>query len=1848
MSHKTYTKLEAMLKELVQLITSENFTYETNYYAQILFIHEISVSLKNQSSLGKSIEGKIKSILDYLLQNKIEEIPQDLLDEEKIQILKLGINKFLNINNFNAADKGLQLLGNIKSENKFAIIYQTRLLCNQNKFKDARVKLNQIQIPNKKTEKYLFFSTKFNILVQKSNIEEWKNFEKQIKEYIPDDVSLARMTSIQIYKLEGEFEKAISLQQEVINELKAHEDTHSFVYSAEYNTLGLIYLYARKFENAIQSFKTSIEYNPTSLNLKFQLGNAYESRRDYQRAIKIYTEILQIDPSNPKVVTTLANMISRDGNPDNAIKMYRKLMDNKSYVEQNGYFFKNLALAYFRKGDFKNAEINHNIAIEKDPNNHQFYYHRGTFYLHSMKYNKSKHDLLKAIELFPSHPDYWNQIGNVYLNQNLVEDATTAFQECVKLDPIHFSALFNLGLVHYFQKKPSIALKFLQKAEKSCPSQFLVYFYQGVIHLKNIQYKKASKCFLIALKLEKPTKLMQERFEKFELDILCGLYHCHFELQQNEEALTIGQTLMKKTEKNIESNEIFVSNIESVQDPTSFLLIIKRNYAVLLERIGKYEEAIEILSDHRPSNSFLFDENHKERCFQLTSIMYLHKKEYINARNAIWHALSNRESSLSYFICGFIEFKLKTQDSQKNFKVSVQILYESQVNLFLYFENLKILFEFCEKFHFTSSFKKISAFQPSFAQLTQKTSSIEQFNIIPYQLWYKIIMFSICIDSTQEFMIEKLEELNERSQSKFSEWLDYWEMLLHLGIKYKKTQKIKRVLKKMFALNPNYKIRSKLWNNEIIGKQEVLKLKLSEKIKQQKQVDLTEERYVFKFRDRGFWHKGDYYIILDTGETGSEFREGPNNYYIKDQVDLGLSSKRMGLNTNDNINEEEKQKFQELMENLHTQVFLTDKTETNFQSNLTELFGMNNSGTMNYFLSKDDIQAIKEYNEIIKKSPEYLKQYGIIQYGDIIGYFLQHIEEDKKGNHSLLWIKGTSGNIGRISETYLELVGLYLLESEIFEMVDSPAQGRLLRTFTAESRSYEPFFTLAGKKLEEPLTKIPFVYNNKKSHNKPEMLYLDYLIPTQLIQFCNPEQGSILADRRGRVKRKILQEWHILDENSQITLITKVLINALRSFFFVQLGKSNPDLISEFEVRFSISEMIYLSQHHKKNYSNIPVLSKILTSPKQLAFLIRKFAKKTKEGNMVIVEDSGLSEIADKVEIWQYANPGIIDYSDNLPKCKFETIIKEIYHPLQHPFTLIDGEIGCGKSVLLAQIAINQLEQNKTIYILQPFVELSRVPDIKPNSLIIIDNIDALSDHQLQIINLWYNIKEIQVIATIRSEKMKAFRNRFNILNPLPNSLSRWHSVKFSNWTIKELIELIEHEKNYWGIASGIENYREEILEISNGNCTFSTGILKNLRFKGKKVLLRSDLFEPVEAMGSKILRLLAELYLDENSQIISENATNELKLIWIILMAYRKIPIEQIEPKINYYRGLPDILFKSLLDNLHVDLQSDDSYLSSIFPAILRGNSIKIPPNIAWKQYILDIKNGGLILFMRNKQGNSSFFELERWAQILKIFQNIQEEQGESIFQLFKNIIQEIVNSNDFDFHELIHIICFTIGFYYDRGFYEYFPSEFWESKNYQEMFKSFNNGEMIEFIQIILSTILYSYMPISLEIPQEVIFKPLKIVESIISYAETDLKILVPNLIKTQLYGFQGKFHFYFQNIEESLTSFLKVESLPQFSEMDLEIQMEILEEIISIYLIQKKPEIMEAWLTKIKDVDQKMCNNLNRFPKILQPHVHELHASYLFILSRYYEIRGDTEKKDELFMEANIYKKEWNIGK
>ena len=164
--------------------------------------------------------------------------------------------------------------------------------------------------------------------------------------------------------------------------------------ASTYFELGILYKENNNFDEAIKSFKKTIELNQKHSMALYELGVIYERQKNYDEAIKRYTESLRIkensgafenlgvcclkkgifkeayanlvkamllNPNKYTIYNKLGAVLERSGNYESAVQM---LEIATKLNPGNTIGFYNLGIALDKKGDYENAIKNYKKAVE--------------------------------------------------------------------------------------------------------------------------------------------------------------------------------------------------------------------------------------------------------------------------------------------------------------------------------------------------------------------------------------------------------------------------------------------------------------------------------------------------------------------------------------------------------------------------------------------------------------------------------------------------------------------------------------------------------------------------------------------------------------------------------------------------------------------------------------------------------------------------------------------------------------------------------------------------------------------------------------------------------------------------------------------------------------------------------------------------------------------------------------------------------------------------------------------------------------------------------------------------------------------------------------------------------------------------------------------------------------------------------------------------------------------------------------------------------------------------------------------------------------------------------------------
>lgn len=544
---------------------------------------------------------------------------------------------------------------------------------------------------------------------------------------------------------------------------------------------------------------------------------------------------------------------------------------------------------------------------------------------------------------------------------------------------------------------------------------------------------------------------------------------------------------------------------------------------------------------------------------------------------------------------------------------------------------------------------------------------------------------------------------------------------------------------------------------------------------------------------------------------------------------------------------------------------------------LREELGSEQKGNYFYYLKQEDLSKFNSFmiekQNSLKDSTEKENLLGL----DILSWIVSLKVANSKQSSTVLYT-GPSSDVpkGRISETFLELLSLHTLSSENYNQIRSmkSSKKRFVKTITTNHNdSIEPFYSKRTKKFFSKPLIVSKVETPDKS-TKRSYLSIPYYLPSFLLEDFQVERKASL---RSRLDKNDLFEFGLITEDFELSEIAKIMINALESWMKRELliQKGIDFLPKEWEL--SLSEYLDVS------------LSK--SSPIGIEFLIEQLNEENEELFQVklsnILNDLGYSKwriVDGYLDVYESSNPWIaldnpfdifeyleVSFFNLLIDGHFSQVLKEINETyLAQGLKLITGELGEGKSVLLAQLSLYYLSLGIPIFAIHPERELpEKWPFIEP-VIVIIDNLEKLPSKSIIQISKWLldPISPQTIFASIRKPILFSFLKENQLLASIEE---KWAVIHIPEWTKDLLLEMLDR----LGLAIGglDENLKQELLVYGDYNPTCITAPIKSIIKEKKEKISNEDLEYPPAPYILKINRLLADIFVDKDGYFKNEEA---------------------------------------------------------------------------------------------------------------------------------------------------------------------------------------------------------------------------------------------------------------------------------------------------------------------------------------------------------------------------------------
>jgi len=266
------------------------------------------------------------------------------------------------------------------------------------------------------------------------------------------------------------------------------------------NNLGVEYLFAQKYTEAIEHLSAAIQIKPDYAEAYNNMGLVYKGKGLYDRAIGFFTKAIMLRKSYYDSVYNLANTFGDKENYDQAIHLYKQLVKKNP---NSAKIHSNLGIAYQRTGQFELAREHYEKAVMLDPGDLEARNNLGVWYYSRGMYDKAAQEFEQILEGNPDRIEIRCNLGSAYSNLKLYDKAIAEYKEVLRINPLSVEAMNNLGTAYKDQGLYDQAIESFEKVLEINPQLAIPHLNLATVYLsKKKDTQKALYHFEKAMEIE--------------------------------------------------------------------------------------------------------------------------------------------------------------------------------------------------------------------------------------------------------------------------------------------------------------------------------------------------------------------------------------------------------------------------------------------------------------------------------------------------------------------------------------------------------------------------------------------------------------------------------------------------------------------------------------------------------------------------------------------------------------------------------------------------------------------------------------------------------------------------------------------------------------------------------------------------------------------------------------------------------------------------------------------------------------------------------------------------------------------------------------------------------------------------------------------------------------------------------------------------------------------------------------------------------------------------------------------------------------------------------------------------
>lgn len=201
-----------------------------------------------------------------------------------------------------------------------------------------------------------------------------------------------------------------------------------------YYLRAISYMQKNKPQEALLNLQEAIKLNPKDPRFFDAMGLNYFAMETFDKSEESYKEALKINPKYTDARHNLGVLYNHLGRYDDAIREFELALQDELY-RNRANTLNALGWAYYKKGDYKNAEDAFKKTIKHDRMYLIAYDNLGKVYIDSKRYSEAVEILNQVLKLKSNYPEARLDLGIAYLKLGKTDEAKTEFESALALDP---------------------------------------------------------------------------------------------------------------------------------------------------------------------------------------------------------------------------------------------------------------------------------------------------------------------------------------------------------------------------------------------------------------------------------------------------------------------------------------------------------------------------------------------------------------------------------------------------------------------------------------------------------------------------------------------------------------------------------------------------------------------------------------------------------------------------------------------------------------------------------------------------------------------------------------------------------------------------------------------------------------------------------------------------------------------------------------------------------------------------------------------------------------------------------------------------------------------------------------------------------------------------------------------------------------------------------------------------------------------------------------------------------------------------------------------------------------------